>query len=106
MQTIELTVYGTTELCPSCVGLPSAQETASWLSAAFARKYGSQVAVKYVDFQAPVTTEEKAWADQIVEQDLWYPVVVLEGKVVAEGNPKLKEISQLLEQKYAVSPLN
>lgn len=100
-----ITVYGTNQLCPSCVQLPSSKETASWLEAALGRKYGEQVQVHYVDFQQPQTEQDQAWAQKIVDEDLWYPVVVIDNKIVAEGNPRLKEIYHILEQKQ-ITPLN
>ena len=96
---IEITVYGTEQLCASCVNLPSAKETAAWIEAAVGRKY--QVGayhVRYCDFQQPETENDKEWSRRIVEEDLWYPLVVISGEIVGEGNPKLKDIFAKLEQ--------
>lgn len=95
---VEITVYGTEQLCASCVNLPSAKETAAWLEAALSRKYhpGTFV-VRYCDFEQPETDEDKAWAERIVQEDLWYPLVVISGEIVGEGNPKLKDIHAKLE---------
>lgn len=102
---IEIKVYGTEQLCASCVNLPSAKETAEWLEAAVSRKYGSEAAdIRYCDFQLPETEEEKAWAERIVNEDLWYPLVVISGEIVGEGNPKLKNIYAKLEN-LGVKPL-
>ncbi|UFJ39670.1 YuzD family protein [Brevibacillus humidisoli] len=93
-----MTVYGTEQLCASCVNLPSAKETAEWLRAALARKYGENICeVRYCDFQQAVTEEDKSWAERIVGEDLWYPLVVISGEIVGEGNPKLKDIYKKLE---------
>jgi disulfide oxidoreductase YuzD len=97
MSAVELHVYGTEEICASCVGLPSSRETASWLEAALARKYGEQVVVHYIDFQQAETAAGQAWAERIVAEDLWYPIVVLDGELIAEGNPRLKGIYRVLE---------
>ncbi|MFC7439702.1 YuzD family protein [Laceyella putida] len=102
MKKVTVFVYGAEQVCPSCVSLPSSKETASWLEAALKRKYGEQVDVCYVDIHQPVGEAEAAFAKRVIEEDLWYPVVVIEGEVVAEGNPKLKVISQLLENMGAV----
>jgi len=105
MKQVEVLVYGLDEICPSCVRLPSSKETASWLEAALWRRYGKQVSVRYVDLHHPQTDEEKAMATKILEEDLWYPVVVIAGEVVAEGNPKLKEIDQSLMEHGLVKQL-
>ncbi|WNC13955.1 YuzD family protein [Brevibacillus brevis] len=95
---VEIKVFGTEQLCASCVNLSSAKETADWLQAALSRKYGSDsIRITYSDFQQPQTDDDKNWAMRIVEEDLWYPLVVISGEIVGEGNPKLKDICRKLE---------
>lgn len=95
---IEVKVYGTEVLCASCVNLPSAKETAVWLEAAIGRKFGEgAVVVTYCDFQQAETEEDKNWAERIVHEDLWYPLVVISGEIVGEGNPKLKDVFAKLQ---------
>lgn len=100
----EVWVYGAEELCASCVNLPSAEETASWLTAALGRKYGNKVSVRYVDIHDPEGEEEAAFSRRVKEEDLWYPVVVIEGEIVGEGNPRLKEIQRKLKD-LGVAPV-
>lgn len=96
---VDISVYGTETLCASCVNLPSAKETAVWLEAALGRKYGQdKIVVRYCDFEKPETEEDKIWADRILNEDLWYPLVIISGEIVGEGNPKLKDISKKLEE--------
>lgn len=95
---VEVLVYGLETLCPSCVNLPSSKETASWLEAALFRRFGEDVVVRYVDLDHPQTDADKVMVDRIRDEDLWYPVVVINGEVIAEGNPKLKEIDQHLQK--------
>ncbi|PTX59130.1 disulfide oxidoreductase YuzD [Melghirimyces profundicolus] len=97
MEKAEVLVYGAEELCPSCVHLPSARETASWLEAALKRKYGDVVSVRYVDIHAPGGEEETAFSRRVIEDELWYPVVVIQGEIVGEGNPRLKDIQRKLK---------
>ncbi|WP_124726675.1 YuzD family protein [Staphylospora marina] len=99
---IEVLVYGAETICPSCVNLPSSRETASWLEAALARKYGQQVTVRHVDIHQPDGEEEAAFSKRVIEEDLWYPVVVIDGVIIAEGNPKLKKIREELEKRGCV----
>jgi len=96
---VEVKVYGTEQICASCANLPSARETAEWLQAALSRKYGAgSVTVVYCDFQHPRTEEDRNWARRISEEDLWYPLVVISGEIVGEGNPRLKDICARLEE--------
>jgi disulfide oxidoreductase YuzD len=97
---VEIVVYGAEVLCPSCVNLPSSKETYEWLEAAISRKFIDQpFKISYVDINNPPEDEaKKNFAERVIEDDLFYPVVVLEGKIVGEGNPKLKTIYAELEK--------
>ncbi|WP_285517709.1 YuzD family protein [Thermolongibacillus altinsuensis] len=100
MKTIEICVYGAETVCASCVQLPSAKETYEWLEAAISRKYPNQpFHISYIDiFNPPEEEEKKRFAQKVIDEDLFYPVVVIEGKIVGEGNPKLKTIYEEMEK--------
>jgi disulfide oxidoreductase YuzD len=102
---VEIVVYGAEVLCPSCVNLPSSKETYEWLEAAISRKYADQpFKIVYVDIHNPPEEEtKKEFAEKVIEEDMFYPVVLLEGKIVGEGNPKLKTIYAELEKYGYVS---
>lgn len=53
-------------------------------------------------FNPPNEEELSKFAKRVVEEDMFYPVVTLEGNVVGEGNPRLKVIYEELE-KYGYS---
>lgn len=91
-------VYGSSNICASCVGAPSSKETEEWLRAAIGRKFPDQpFQVEYVDIFAPQEEAElKKIADMIVEEDYMYPVIVIDGEVIAEGNPRLKDIYAMM----------
>jgi disulfide oxidoreductase YuzD len=92
-------VYGAEQKCASCVHLPSAKETAEWLEAAISRKFPTTLfQVLYIDMERPENEADQAFSERIMEEDLFYPVVVIDGKVVAEGNPNLKTIYSIIEQ--------
>jgi disulfide oxidoreductase YuzD len=92
-------VYGAEQKCASCVHLPSAKETAEWLEAAISRKFPATLfQVLYIDMERPENEADQAFSERIIEEDLFYPVVVIDGKVVAEGNPNLKTIYSIIEQ--------
>jgi disulfide oxidoreductase YuzD len=94
-------VYGSDQLCPSCIHLPSSKETFEWLEAALERKFPNQpFRVVYVDIDKPQEVEsEKSFVDRVKEEDMFYPVVVIDDEIVGEGNPRLKTIYAALEQR-------
>jgi disulfide oxidoreductase YuzD len=98
--TVEIILYGAEQLCPSCVNLPSSKETFEWLEAAISRKFPNQpFKMTYVDiYQPPQESEKAAFAKRVIEEDLFYPVVVIKEKIVGEGNPRLKTIFSELEK--------
>lgn len=97
---VEIILYGAEQLCPSCVNLPSSKETIEWLEAAISRKFPDQpFKITYVDiYQPPQESEKEAFAKRVIEEDLFYPVVVIKDKIVGEGNPRLKTIFSELEK--------
>lgn len=97
---VEIVLYGAEHLCPSCVNLPSSKDTFEWLDAAIARKFpGQTVKMTYVDIFQPQGESEKAdFAQRVIDEDMFYPVVVIDGKVFGEGNPRLKTIYAELEK--------
>ncbi|OIK10256.1 disulfide oxidoreductase [Bacillus sp. MUM 116] len=97
---VEIIIYGAEQLCPSCVNLPSSKETFEWLQAAIARKFPEQpFTMTYVDILFPPEEQVKqSFAKRVIEEDMFYPVVVIKDKVVGEGNPRLKTIFAELEK--------
>ncbi|WP_449537432.1 YuzD family protein [Ferdinandcohnia sp. Marseille-Q9671] len=104
-QKVEICVYGAEVLCPSCVNLPSSKETYEWLEAALSRKFPNQpFDITHIDiFNPPGDEDKKAFSSRVIEEDMFYPVVVLEGVIVGEGSPKLKTIYAEME-KYGYTP--
>lgn len=99
---VKIYVYGAEVKCASCVNLPSAKETFEWLEAAISRKYDkSNFKFIYVDLHSPSNDHEKKMAEQIIEEEMFYPIVVVDDEIVAEGNPRLtviyKKIDSLID---------
>ncbi|MBP1934611.1 disulfide oxidoreductase YuzD [Ammoniphilus resinae] len=96
---VTIKVYGTDDLCASCINAPSSIETASWLDAALRRVYnGGNFEVVYIDIKEPQTKEDKLFSMRVIEEDLWYPVVVINDLIITEGNPNLKDIYRKLDE--------
>ncbi|WP_017726395.1 YuzD family protein [Halalkalibacterium ligniniphilum] len=94
---IEIVIFGAEVKCASCINLPSALETMEWLEAAVGRKYPEkELQFRYVDIHQ-ATDKDEAFAKAILEEEYMYPLVVIENDVVAEGNPKLKDIYNKIE---------
>jgi disulfide oxidoreductase YuzD len=102
---VEICVYGAEILCPSCVNLPSAKETYEWLEAALKRKYHNQhFEIKYIDIHNPPNEPDKQeMAEKVINDEYFYPLVVIEGTVVGEGSPRLKKVYEEMEQHGYVS---
>jgi disulfide oxidoreductase YuzD len=97
---IEIFVYGAEQLCASCVNLPSSKDTSEWLEAALTRRFPEQpFTISHIDiFSPPDEPEQQEMAKRIIEEDLFYPLVVIEDEIVGEGNPKLKNIVKEMEK--------
>ncbi|WP_433744154.1 YuzD family protein [Falsibacillus pallidus] len=97
---VEIQIYGTDQICASCVNLPSSKETYEWLEAALARKYPNQnFIIRYIDIYNPPEEEVvRAFAARVIEEDMFYPVVLVEGAIIGEGNPKLKMVYSEFEK--------
>jgi Protein of unknown function (DUF1462). len=97
---VEILVYGVEQPCPACFHQPSSIDTFEWLKEALARKYpGQRFQMEYIDiFHPPDEPERRSMARRILEEEFFYPLVVIEGKIVSEGNPRLKTIYRELEK--------
>ncbi|AVQ99728.1 YuzD family protein [Oceanobacillus sp. M65] len=97
---VTITVYGADQICASCVGAPGSKDTYDWLQAAIGRKYVvDHIGYEYIDIDNPPTVEKhQQFVERIIEEDLFYPVVLVNDKLVAEGIPKLKTIYQELDR--------
>lgn len=97
---VKMTVFGAEQKCASCIHLPSALETKEWLEAAVTRKFPDyEIHFHYCDIESPDSEEEKQFSEKILEEEYFYPLVVLEGKVVAEGDPRLPIVFSEIEKK-------
>ncbi|WP_416147086.1 DUF1462 family protein [Salipaludibacillus sp. HK11] len=99
MKLIEITVYGAKEKCVSCIHLPSALETKEWLEAAINRKFPAySIEFIYCDIDSPITEEQESFSNKILEDEYFYPLVVINGDVISEGNPRLPIIYKKIEE--------
>ncbi|HLR75587.1 MAG TPA: YuzD family protein [Virgibacillus sp.] len=97
---VTITVYGAEQICPSCVGAPGSKDTYEWLQAAIGRKYVSEVITyEYIDIDEEQENEKhQKFVDRVFEEDLFYPVVLVNDELVAEGIPRLKTIYKALDK--------
>src|SRR5699024_700566 len=94
-----LKVYGRKQICASCVGAPSSCDIFKWLKAAIDRKYDtSKMNYEYIDIDKPQENEQEArFIEQMEEEDWLYPLVTLNGSIIAEGIPHIKKIYQAVD---------
>lgn len=95
---IEIEVFGAEKVCASCVNLPSSKDTYEWLEAALTRKFPNQpFSITYIDmFNPPELDKQKNFAKRMIEEDLFYPLIIIEDEIVAEGNVSLKKVVDLM----------
>lgn len=100
MKKIRITVYGAEQICASCVGAPGSKDTYEWLQAAIDRKYYSDpVEYEYIDIHQPPQVEKhQLFAERVLEEDMFYPIVFINNEMVAEGIPRLKQIYMELDK--------
>lgn len=96
----EVQVFGAERICASCVGMPSSKETYEWLSAALHRKFPNQhIQMRYIDINSPQDNPViEQFVNRVIEEDLFYPIVLIEGEIMGEGNPRLKTITAKLKE--------
>lgn len=104
---ISIEVYGAETVCASCVNAPSSADTFEWLQAAIARKYPDQpFSIDYIDIEKPQKDDRKQQIiRQILDDEFFYPLVLIEGEVAGEGYIQLKPISREME-KHGFAPKN
>ncbi|ADH98688.1 YuzD family protein [Salisediminibacterium selenitireducens] len=98
MKPVQITIFGAEQKCASCIHLPSAKETMEWLEAALTRKFpDKKLAFTYVDIEDPQSQEEKEWAEAILNDEYFYPLVLINGEVSAEGDPHLPALVKQIQ---------
>ncbi|TFJ92779.1 YuzD family protein [Lentibacillus salicampi] len=101
---ILITVLGAEQICASCVGAPGSWDTYEWLQAAIGRKYrDSNISYEYIDIEQPPDNEQhQKLAERILDDEFFYPLVLINDEIVAEGIPRLKTIYRELDKHGAV----
>lgn len=97
---IAIEVYGAEVICASCVNAPSSIDTYEWLQAAIPRKYKDQpFSITYIDIEKePADARQKDYIERIQNDEFFYPLVLVEDEVAAEGYVQLKPIYKELEK--------
>ncbi|HET7627976.1 MAG TPA: DUF1462 family protein [Bacillales bacterium] len=102
MKRLDIVVYGSDAPCPSCLHAPSSRETKEWIEAAIQRNYSAEqlehMQVRYVDIEKPGNEEEQWFCHKILAEDFFYPLVVVNGEVAGEGDPRLKSIYRVIDR--------
>ena len=98
---VKIEVYGADVICASCVNAPSSKDTYEWLEAAITRKYPDHsFTIDYIDIEQAVGEEERAAiAEQVRNDEFFYPLVRIGDEIVGEGYIRLKPVFAELEKR-------
>ena len=98
-------IFGADVICASCVNAPTSKDTFEWLQAAIDRKYPNQpYEITYIDIHKPIENERQLeLANRILDDEFFYPLVVIAGEVIGEGYIQLKPVFAELE-KHGFTP--
>lgn len=98
MGKISIVVYGAEKICASCVGAPSSIDTYEWLIAALTRKYGeNRFDFYYINIESE-EVQQDALVQEIRKNDLFYPIVQVNGVTVGEGVIHLPNVTSVVDQ--------
>jgi disulfide oxidoreductase YuzD len=97
---LSIEIFGAEIACASCVNAPTSKDTYEWLQAAIDRKYPNQpYKITYIDIQQPIDNErQQDIANRVLDDEFFYPLVMIEGEVVGEGNIQLNPVFAELEK--------
>lgn len=97
---MKIEIYGADIICASCVNAPSSKDTYEWLQAAIDRKYpGQPFDIEYIDIESEITDpKQKDIAEQVRNDEYFYPLVIIEDEVIGEGYIQLKPVFNELEK--------
>lgn len=95
-----LEVFGADIICASCVNAPSSKDTYEWLQAAISRKYPElPYNAVYIDIDMEIKDERQSRiAEQVRNDEFFYPLVMINGEMIGEGHIQLKPIFNALEK--------
>ena len=99
-QPLTIEVYGADVICASCVNAPSSKDTYEWLQAAIDRKFPeNNITYTYIDIEGPLNDKKQQnIAQQIAEDEFFYPLVMINDEVIGEGYIQLKPVLSALEK--------
>lgn len=97
---VTIEVFGANIICASCVNAPSSKDTYEWLQAAIDRKYPAQpYTIEYIDIEGQLSDERhQEIAEQIQDDEYFYPLVMINGEMIGEGHIQLKPVFNALEK--------
>ncbi|MEZ7173656.1 YuzD family protein [Sporosarcina sp. OR05] len=102
---VKIEIYGADIVCASCVNAPSSKDTYEWLQAAITRKFPDQpFEIDYIDIEADIQdVKQQEIAEQVLNDEYFYPLVIIDDEVIGEGYIQLKPVFNALEKHGYVS---
>ena len=107
-KTVSIEIFGADVVCASCVNAPTSKDTYEWLQAAIDRKYPNHpYTITYIDIQQPIDNErQQVIANRVLEEEFFYPLVMIDEEVIGEGYIQLNPVFTKLETLGFVSDDN
>lgn len=104
---VKIEIYGADIVCASCVNAPSSKDTYEWLQAAITRKFPDQpFEIDYIDIEADIQdVKQQQIAEQVLNDEYFYPLVIIDDEVIGEGYIQLKPVFNALEKHGYVSQI-
>ncbi len=97
---LSIEIFGADVVCASCVNAPTSKDTYEWLQAAIHRKYPNHpYEITYIDIEKPIENKRhQDLANRILEDEFFFPLVLIEGEVIGEGYIQLTPVFAELEK--------
>ncbi|MDW0110963.1 YuzD family protein [Sporosarcina aquimarina] len=104
---VTVEVYGADVICASCVNAPTSKDTYEWLDAAIQRKYPNHpFEIVYIDIESDIKdARQRQLAEQVKDEEYFYPLVIVNEEVIGEGYIQLKPIYNELEKHGFISAM-
>lgn len=99
-------VYGRDIICESCTDALSSRETYDWLSRVLPEKYiNDNFYVSYIDIDKDLNLSDfdEHIIEQIDDDELFYPLVVINDEIIQHGNVQIEPITKWIDLKLETS---
>ncbi|WP_260859274.1 DUF1462 family protein, partial [Siminovitchia fortis] len=96
----QILLYPPQHISASSLNLPSSNQTYQSLQAPISPKFPHHpFKITYIHiFNPPQQKLLKQFAHRLIQQHLFYPLLTIDDEIIAEGNPRLKDVYRKMEE--------